>query len=176
MRFSVIGADKDTGDDVDVVLNASSREVAEADALKKGILVSTIKELPEEKDTIELVSDEGPEKDDGGWQVGKGPSTATAPAKEKHANGFITLSANSPSESAYTGEAGQRKAEEDKGGMEYHVIMNQALYLLETAVNKYLKDGWKPAGGLTVGISNNALQYFQAVVRERQPGQAEAKH
>jgi hypothetical protein len=174
MRFSVVGADKETGDDVDVVLIAASREVAEADACRKGILVSAIRELPEDKGTIELVEDEG-ETSDGTWQVGKGPATATA-AKKGHAHGFITLNANSPSESGYVGEAGQRKVAGDTGALEYHVIMNQALYLLETAVNKYLKDGWKPAGGLTVGISNNALQYFQAVVRERQPGQEETKH
>jgi hypothetical protein len=174
MRFSVVGADKETGDDVDVVLIAASREVAEADACKKGILVSAIRELPEEKGTIELVTDDGPESDDGTWQVGRGPKAAVP--KKEHAHGVITLSANSPSEMAYTGEAGQRKTGDERGGMEYHVIMNQALYLLETAVNKYLKDGWKPAGGLTVGISNNALQYFQAVVRERQAGQAETKH
>jgi hypothetical protein len=171
MKFSVVGADKETGDDVDVILTASSREVAELEACKKGILVSAIKELPEEKDAIELVSDDAV-PDDGGWQIGKGP-TAT---KEKHAHGFITLSANSPSESGYTGEAGQRQKASDAGGMEYHVIMNQALYLLETAVNKYLREGWEPAGGLTVGVSNNALQYFQAVVRKRQPGQEATKH
>jgi hypothetical protein len=51
--------------------------------------------------------------------------------------------------------------------MEYHLISNQALYLLETAVNKHIKDGWEPQGGLCVGISNNALQYFQAMVRRR---------
>ena len=62
MRFSVVGADKETGDDVDVVLIAASREVAELEACKKGILVAAIKELPEEKDVIELVMDDGPEK------------------------------------------------------------------------------------------------------------------
>src|SRR6185437_3110054 len=65
MRFSVVGADKETGDDVDVVLVASTREVAEVEAGKKGILVSAIKPLEEEKDVIDLVTDVEPAGQDG---------------------------------------------------------------------------------------------------------------
>jgi hypothetical protein len=182
MRFQVVGADKESGDDVDVILVAKNREGAEADACKRGILVSAITELPEEKvakvdkDAIELVTDADAGTDDAVWAIGASGVHTAKVAKERSSHGTITLSANSPSETGYSGEAGARHGKEEVVGMEYHVVMNQALYLLETAVNKYLKDGWEPAGGLTVGISNNALQYFQALVRKRQPGAELTKH
>jgi len=47
------------------------------------------------------------------------------------------------------------------------VILNQSLFLLESAVNKHLRDGWEPTGGLSVGMSNNALQFFQAMIRRK---------
>ena len=175
MRFSVIGADKETGDDVDVVVHANTRESAEADAVKRGILVSTIQQLPEEKDIIDLV-DEAPAAGHGTVTPLSGTPGAPASPAASGAHGRITLSANSPGESGFSGEAGDRHKNDGVAAMEYHVVMNQALYLMETAVNKYLRDGWEPAGGLTVGTFNNALQYFQALMRKRQPGAPETKH
>ena len=49
--------------------------------------------------------------------------------------------------------------------LEYHIMMNQSLYLLESAVNRHLKEGWEPQGGVAIGVSNNAMQYFQALIR-----------
>ena len=177
MKFSVLGANKETGDDVSVVLVATSRHEAEQAAIHQGILVSAIKILPEEKDTgaISLIEDE-PAAGEVGDVKGEGDKGFWAVGKKKEAHGTITLGANSPSDTTHTGAPGTHHHESAATGMEYHIIMNQALYLLETAVNKYLADGWEPTGGLTVGISNNAMQYFQALVRKRKPGQEETKH
>ena len=54
-----------------------------------------------------------------------------------------------------------------EAAMEYHLMMNQSLYLLETAVNRHIREGWEPQGGLTIGVSNNAMNYFQAMIRRK---------
>ena len=95
MRFNVTGADKETGDDVDVVMHANSREGAEAEAIKRGILVSAIKEIPQEKDVIELI-EETPSAGAGSVTPLGGDGAAA------HAHGKITLSANSPGEKGFT--------------------------------------------------------------------------
>ncbi len=153
MRFAVIGADKDSGDDIEVTLSANTREEAEFQAVGRGILVSTITPVEDPLNRL--------------------PEAAAAEAlpefsKPPSTHGRITLNAQSPADSVHTYE-GQKSAEgkDLTVSMEYHLISNQALYLLETAVNKHIKDGWEPQGGLCVGVSNNALMYFQAMVRKR---------
>jgi hypothetical protein len=225
MRFKVMGANSETGDDVDVVLEAASQPEVEKLAHTKGILVSSIAAVPvaahapahathapaahapahathapatasashapaahapagnpgashasqapgaappvahthKEKDfsSISLVDDEPPANGD-----------PNAPHKER-AHGLITVNANNPSDTAHTGAGTIDQGKHAETPMEYHVILNQSLFLLESAVNKHLRDGWEPAGGLAVGVSNNALQFFQSLTRKRKPGAPE---
>ncbi len=155
MKFSVIGADKQSGKDVKFMLEAKDQAAAEQDAAARGVMVGSVTAVREpESDAIALVDEPAPVAVEG------------AAASGLSSHGTITLSANSPQETAHSAD-GHAKAAEQPAAMEYHIVMNQALYLLEVAVNKYIKDGWEPQGGLTIGSSNNALQYFQALVRKR---------
>jgi len=45
--------------------------------------------------------------------------------------------------------------------MEYKVVAKVRLYELEEEVNKLIKDGWKPQGGIAVTSA-----YAQAMVKE----------
>jgi hypothetical protein len=152
MRFAVVGADKESGDDVEVTLMANTREEAEFLAVGRGILVASITPV---EDPLN--------------RMPEAPSPEPLPefTKPTSTHGKITLSAQSPADSAHTYDGQKNELKDLSVAMEYHLISNQALYLLETAVNKHIKDGWEPQGGLCVGISNNALQYFQAMVRRR---------
>ena len=62
MRFQIVGANAESGDDVSVLLEAPSRPDVEKIAHDKGILVSTITPLPaskgEDPAAISLVDDE----------------------------------------------------------------------------------------------------------------------
>jgi hypothetical protein len=153
MRFEIVGADAQTGDDVDVFLDARDQSEVEQIAHKKGILVSAVKEAPDDGGSIALIADDPP------------PAGGNGATDAKH--GMITVNASSPSDTAHTGEGRIQQAVHAEGAMEYHIMLNQSLYLLESAVNKYIKDGWEPQGGLTVGTSNNALQFFQALIRRK---------
>jgi hypothetical protein len=225
MRFKIMGANSETGDDVDVVLEAASQPEVEKLAQSKGILVSSIAAVPaaahapvnashastahapapanashapapaahapagatrapaanpgaahasqapgaappvahphKEKDfsTISLVDDEPP----------AGGSDPSAPRAER-AHGLITVNANNPGETAHTGVGTIDQGKHADTPMEYHIILNQSLFLLESAVNKHLRDGWEPAGGVAVGVSNNALQFFQSMIRKKKAG------
>lgn len=186
MRFQVVGANSESGDDVDLTLEAADQSEVERIAHEKGILVAAIKPAPADEDAIALIDDDDdpPLIAPSASQVGvphaapAGHAASPAPANGDHAaphaaahppekHGMITLNANSPSESGHTSDGQVHEAHKTDTPMEYHILMNQALYLLETAVNKYLKDGWEPQGGLTVGTSNNAMQYFQALSRRK---------
>jgi hypothetical protein len=211
MRFHVVGADKESGNDIEIDVTAIDRAEAEHVATKRGLLVSAIEPIkeadPEKIDLVDLDLAPAPKRGAGATKapagdgaegsvdpsmkqmaarassgtvagasvVGAagasaagasaagasvagtsvaGASAAGAPASEAEAHGSISGAVG-----ASTSQPGAH--------MEYHIIMNQSLYLLEVAVNKHLKDGWEPAGGLTVGISNNAMQYFQAMIRHK---------
>jgi hypothetical protein len=238
MRFKILGANMETGDDVDVIFDAPSQADVEKLAHEKGILVSSIAAVaaapaapgaraatgapvavhgaraatgapiaapgaraatgapvavaspapgaraatgapiaapgaraatgapiggptphkPVERDlsSISLIDDDPPAD----------PANASAPHAER-AHGLITVNANSPGETAHTGAGSIDQGKHAEVAMEYHVILNQSLFLLESTVNKHLRDGWEPSGGLTVGVSNNALQFFQAMVRKK---------
>jgi hypothetical protein len=179
MRFGVVGADKESGNDVEVVLTAATQADAEAEACKRGILVSAIKQVAEpEGDAIALVDDEPPAQSATGTVAGasvagsngSGGSVAgasAAGANNKTSHGLITVNASAPSDTAHTGAGTIATGHAAATAMEYHVIMNQSLYLLETAVNKHLRDGWEPSGGLGIGMSNNAQQFYQAIMRKK---------
>jgi hypothetical protein len=159
MKYQVVGANAESGDDVNVTLEALSRHEVEQMAHDRGILVSSITLLPppaKDESAIGLVDDEPPSAVGGNGH-----------AANERAHGVITVNANSPSDTAHSADGHIADQKRPETAMEYHVIMNQSLYLLETAVNKHLRDGWEPAGGLAVGVSNNAMQYFQAVCRKK---------
>lgn len=157
MRFKIVGAHAESGDDIDVMLEAPSRPDVERLAHDKGILVSAITPLAAEADgdptAIALIDDDP-------------PAVNGTPAAERP-HGIITVNANNPGDTAHTGEGHIAEHHHTDSPMEYHIIMNQSLYLLESAVNKHLREGWEPAGGMSVATSNNALNYFQSMIRRK---------
>jgi hypothetical protein len=178
MKFRITGANSESGDDVDVMIDASSQSEVERIAHDRGILVSAIAAQTGSAtdNPISLVDDDAPahaakaQTSHGthASPAGNGHGAHPAPAAgHEHKHGTIMLSANSPSDKAHSTDGTGSHEHHQEAAMEYHILMNQALYLLETAVNKYIKEGWEPQGGLTIGMSNNAMNYFQALVRKK---------
>jgi hypothetical protein len=252
MRFKILGANMETGDDVDVIFDAPSQPEVEKLAHEKGILVSSIAAVPAAAQapvasraatgapivahalaapgaraatgapvavgaaapgtraatgapiaapgaraaTGAPIAAPGARAATGAPIAAPGARAATgapigsppphkpverdlssialidddppANGSDSHAeraHGLITVNANSPGETAHTGAGTIEQAKHADAAMEYHVIINQSLFLLESTVNKHIRDGWEPQGGLTVGVSNNALQFFQAMIR-----------
>jgi hypothetical protein len=154
MRFKIVGANAESGDDVAVVLEAPSKTDVERIAHDQGILVSSIAPeigppIHKDMEAISLVEDE----DD---KAGK-----------EHSHGLITVSANNPSESAKTSDGHAPLEKHAEAEMEFHIMQNQSLYLLETAVNRHIAQGWEPQGGVAIASANNALNYFQALIRRK---------
>ena len=236
MRFKIVGANAETGDDVDVLLEAPSQGDVERIAHDKGILVSLItpmqagrrhsphmlpmashaprlrscpcpahapahapahqllrmhrhtpqamhrhmppraSRLPhrlltaahharqknEDLSAISLIDDE---------PVDPVPPKANAPRHDHRQRQF-------PFRDGPYRRRPYRPGQAFETPMEYHVILNQSLFLLESAVNRHLREGWEPSGGLSVGMSNNALQFFQAMTRRKKVDapKAEAVH
>ncbi len=146
MRFKIVGADKESGDDVNLTLDASSQADVEQIAHDKGILVSAITAISiagpaaiphrpaKDLEAISLVEDEP-------------APAATNGNGAAHKHGSITVNANNPGDTAHTAEGHIPEVKGAEAAMEYHILMNQALYLLETAVNKHglkLANGVKP--------------------------------
>ncbi len=147
MRFTITGADRQSGRDAKVTLAAATAEEAERIASKQGILVAAVRPDPGEDDALPLWDEEhaGDEQPQPGLPA---ELLGTLPAQERPA----------PAASPASGQ--------------YHVIMNPALYLLESAVTKHMKEGWEPLGGIQVSNWNNQLQFYQALVRKPQGGEA----
>src|SRR4051812_36248583 len=105
MKFAIIGAHKETGNDVNVVLVATSKHEAELAATHQGILVSSIKLLMEEKDTSALsMDDDGPavvEQGEGDSEAFWKQAAGGSAKKEANGHGTIVLGANSPSDSTH---------------------------------------------------------------------------
>jgi hypothetical protein len=253
MQFKILGANSETGDDVDLVLEAASHSEVEQLAHNKGILVSSIAPLPSTSQAVAVatatrtpvssipagksppptssipagkISPTAPSIPAGKMSpaapsipagkmspgapaipAGKAPPATGAPPEppahalhrekdfssislvdddapaegsdpaappHERAHGLITVNANAPSEAAHTGAGTIDQGKHAEAPMEYHIILNQSLFLLESAVNRHLHDGWEPQGGLSVGISNNAMQFFQAMIRKKKPSSAPA--
>lgn len=54
--------------------------------------------------------------------------------------------------------------------MEYKVIQENSILGLENELNKLLKEGWKPQGGICVvrnitGFGTNEYLYLQAIIK-----------
>lgn len=176
MRYIVTGANRQTGKDSQMIVSAASVEEAERLATQKGLLVASVRPA-----TAGTATDVGtsalPIWDEDPTTVAAGP-TATLPARTAMPPSESAAVPAAPTTAATTGpggapagagEAPSRDAVVPASAL-YHVIQNPALYLLETAVNKHMKEGWEPLGGIQVSYATNQLLYYQALVR-RKPGE-----
>lgn len=180
MKFHVVGADKQTGSDVELDIDADSQREAENVATRQGLLVSLVEARKDAApaapvdDLLELAPPNthtaAPPPQPKGIATAApmmstpAPAAGNAPAEEPAPAGPAPAPAADTHVEAHPEPAAAGPA---PGGavVDYHVLLNQSLYLLEAAVRKHISMGWEPQGGLTVGVSNNAMQYFQAVVR-----------
>ena len=147
MKYTVTGADKTSGQDTHLTLAAATPQEAERIAVQRGILVASIKPAKEEMEDGPIAL----------WDEDPTHPVQTTPALPTNLLGNGPA-ANQAAPSAVIAQAPQNA--------NYHVIQNPALYLLESAVNKHIKEGWEPLGGIQVSNWNNQLQYFQAMTKK----------
>ncbi len=50
--------------------------------------------------------------------------------------------------------------------MDYIIVESVGMEKLVAKVNEYIKKGWKPIGGVAVGVSSGPWWYFQAMIKE----------
>jgi len=151
MKFRIQGAHKQTGDEMDFQIQAVDSKQAEKIAHERNIMISAVTAMPDEVNLDAIPMDEEP------------AAAPVAPATPAGAPAALPPeAAGSPPE-----VAGETYGDPDHPTthMEYKLMQNQALYLLEKSVNKMILAGWEPQGGLTIAISNNAPNYFQALIR-----------
>ncbi len=140
MKFKVVGADKTTGNDVEISLVAADRRQAEELAHERGIMVSamSVQEEPLTEETPIALEPEDMDQ-----------------------NHHATLVAGGSVQ-----QVGQpQSTEPEVPHPEYKIIVNQSTYLLERSITKYMKDGWEPTGGILTTFINNRTEVFQAIVR-----------
>lgn len=169
MKFHVLAANKDTGEDVELDLLAADSKQAEQIAHDRGLMVSAIKIVddPVNLDPIELEP-----------ETASSTATAVAPpptagdthapraSGDTHAPGDTHVPNSHDTHTPQAHADGHHDATPHPSThMEYKLMQNQALFLLEKSVNKMILEGWEPIGGLTIAIQNNAPNYFQALVR-----------
>ena len=167
MKFRVIGAENETGNDVDIEISAADSKQAERMARDRGIMISSIESLkPAILESIALEPEHeaaAPAADPVATAV------EAAPAAPPESEGTpLAPAGDAPAAPEHPEPAHEPAAAQDLHPgthMEYKLLQNQALFLLEKAVNRYLNDGWEPTGGLTVVVINNAPNFFQAVMR-----------
>lgn len=49
--------------------------------------------------------------------------------------------------------------------MEYRIVSHKAEKLLENRVNQLILEGWKPQGGVFIGVYTNSVFIYQAMVK-----------
>jgi len=163
---------------VSLALVAATAQEAERLATTQGMLVATVKPLA----TTDIGTDPLPIWDEDPAhpppQVtrhppsqGSGKPPASSPASSPAAPTTMAGANNDQDAAAQAHHAAQLHAQQAAvpASANYHVIQNPALYLLETAVNKHIKEGWEPLGGIQVNNWNNQMQFFQSLIR-RNPG------
>lgn len=157
MKFRVQGASKENGDEVDFEILAVDSKSAEKIAHDRGVMVSAITAEPDEVnlDPIEMDEDLLSAPATPSASVAAPASAAPAGAPAAHDIAHAEAHAGDP--------------EHPSTHMEYKLMQNQALYLLEKSVNKMILAGWEPQGGLTISIQNNAPNYFQVLIRRPPP-------
>ena len=155
MRYTITGADKESGDDVNVVVNAITRIEAEHIAHTRGILVTAITPLDKEPDDGPLTLDGDPFEDLPAAKAAADPAHPAAPgaAGEAPHSEFAALSTQSFG------------ATHQGDHIEYKIMNNPSVMLLTIAVNNMFKDGWELQGGVASCIINNAPNFFQAMVK-----------
>ncbi len=162
MRYTITGADRETGRDAVLTLVAASAEEAEHIATKQGMLVASVRpeRVKEEHDDAE-----GSLPLWGEEQVTDPETPAPLPTTVLGHN----LEQAAPPAGAEEAHAERPHFEPPTApaAAQYHVIQNPALYLLETAVSKHMKEGWEPLGGIQVSNWNNQIQFYQALVRRK---------
>lgn len=59
--------------------------------------------------------------------------------------------------------------------MKYQIISGNNLDALENGVNRWIKEGWRPQGGVClVQFSPTTVKFYQAMVRPSAPDEAAA--
>lgn len=172
MKFRIQGANKANGDDVDITLQAIDSKAAELVANQRGIMISSITAMPEVVNLDPIEMDE--ELDAPPPAVATATAVLAAPPATATSNNpqVVEVSAHAPpaphgAPTPHDSMHGEAHGDPDHPTthMEYKLMQNQALYLLEKSVNKMILAGWEPQGGLTIAIANNAPNYFQALIR-----------
>lgn len=173
MKFTITGADRKTGRDSSLTLVAASAEEAEQLASKQGILVATVRPLGMATD---ISTDPLPMWDEDPAHPAPAitrnppsqgnPQQLVSPPQPAPALPTTMLGANAEQDAIQAAAAAAQAGTSTATG-QYHVIQNPALYLLETAVTKHMKEGWEPLGGIQVSNWNNQIQFYQALVRRK---------
>jgi hypothetical protein len=176
VKFTVTGADRQTGRDTEITLSAANAQEAERLATSRGLLVASVKASGMATDISNdplPIWDEDPAHPPP--QVTRHPPSQGAAQPSAPPPGALPttlLGANHDQDAAaHAQHAAQLHAQQASApaSANYHVIQNPALYLLESAVNKHIKEGWEPLGGIQVNNWNNQMQFFQSLIR-RTPG------
>lgn len=158
MRFSIVGASKDTGEDVSITITAVDSRAAELVAHDRGILVEAIKLMPDDADTSPIAMDEDP---------------LDAPPVPAGSGAAKTLGANNGDVDPYAEQAAkawerQKNQAHDvtdlNVGTHYKVLINPNLLLLCSSVNRALTEGWEVQGGVATCVLSNATHYLQAMI------------
>jgi len=54
--------------------------------------------------------------------------------------------------------------------MEYKILTANSYQVLEVIVNRYIRNGWQLAGGVSCSVNANALWYLQAMTLTKYSG------
>jgi hypothetical protein len=168
VKFTVTGANRQTGSDSQLTLVAANAEEAERLATKQGILVATVKPAGMATDigTSPLpIWDEDPAVPERATTTAT--SKATSAPVPAQALPTTILGANPDQHPLAADSAAHADQSAGLAITHYHVIQNPSLSLLESAVLKHLKEGWEPLGGIQVNNWNNQMQFYQSLIRRR---------
>ena len=165
MRYTITGADKESGDDVNVVVNAITRIEAEHIAHTRGILVAAITPLDKEPDEGPLTLDDDPFE-----PVAAAPAANGTAAVADAAHPDPAHPAHPPGEAPHAqfqalSQAAFGAAANHGEFMEYKIMANPSVMLLTIAVTNMIKDGWELQGGVATCIINNAPNFLQAMIK-----------
>jgi hypothetical protein len=180
MRYNITGADKESGNDVNVVVNAITRIEAEHIAHTRGILVSAITALDKEPDDGPLTLDGDPFEDTSApaaatavATVAAPTATHAAPADPAHPAAAVPHAEAPHAEFSATSKQTFGASGHQGDHTEYKIMNNPSLMLLNIAVNTMLRDDWEVCGGLATCIINNAPNFFQVLIKHPRKKAAE---
>ena len=184
MKFVISGANKETGEDVQLTVMAADTRQAEAIAREKGIMVSAIKQQVMEHDFSPIAMDDddatpsSAPKDanvDPAYKAAMAAKAAAAAAAAAAAPPPLPAQAPAPHANHPEGHT-EAHADDHRihhtGHAQYKVLINPNLMLLMISVNNALKQGWELQGGVGTCVINNANNYLQAIVHWPEEGAA----